>query len=152
MHECLKFDGRVEVFLSRKFRYSKSTLREETDLAKSLQCDILVALHSDADPNGGEGGGTWTFYADESYGKRLAECVQMPLLKAIRSFYPDVKFNGIRTHWNRLWVLHEAGCPACLTEILFHSNPIEREMLKNPAYQSIMAEGIASDILKYFNF
>ncbi|MGB9619966.1 MAG: N-acetylmuramoyl-L-alanine amidase family protein, partial [Armatimonadota bacterium] len=83
-------------------------------------------------------------------GRRLAECVQMPLLEAIRSFYPEVQFRGIRTHWYRLWVLHESGCPASLTEVLFHTNPKEREMLKNAVLQGIMARAIARGILDYF--
>ena len=146
----LERDGRVEAFISRSSRDEKTTLRSETELTRKLNCDALVALHSDAadDPND-SGGGTWTFYADEE-GKRLSECVQSSLLEAIRSFYPEVNFRGVREHWKRLWVLHESGCPASLTEILFHSNPKEREMLKNPEYQNIIAEAIARGILEYF--
>ena len=148
--EELRRDGRVDAFISRQSRDQRVTLSEETDLAQSLNCDAFIALHSDAtgkedDP----GGGTWSFYADDE-GKRLAECVQMPLLEAIRSFYPEVLFRGIRTHWNRLWVLHENKCPAVLVEILFHSNPQEREMLKDPALREVMAKAISRGILGYF--
>ena len=143
-------DGRVDVFVSRSSRDQEVSLRDETELTRSLNCDVLVSLHSDATGDGTPGGGTWTFYADEGEGKRLAECVQMPLLEAIRSFYPEVQFRGIRTHWHRLWVLHESGCPASLTEVLFHTNPKEREMLKDPSLQQIMARAIARGILDYF--
>lgn len=146
----LRRDGRVDVFVSRAEREQDVSLRYETELTRHLNCDALVSLHSDAtgkkdDP----GGGTWTFYATQE-GKRLAEHVQMPLLEAIRSFYPKVQFRGIRTHWYRLWVLHEAGCPASLTEVLFHTNPAEREMLKDPACQEEMARAIARGVLDYF--
>ncbi len=145
-------DGRVDVFMSRASRTEPTTLRYETELTRHLNCDVLVSLHSDAMPEGkGPGGGTWTFYADEEHGKRLAECVQMPLLDSIKEFHPNVEFRGVRTHWYRLWVLHEAGCPASLTEVLFHTNPEEREMLKNPKYQDKMAKAIARGILDYFN-
>lgn len=147
--ELLK-DGRVDVFISRASREQEVSLRYETELTKSLNCDVLVSLHSDATADGTPGGGTWTFYADEVEGKRLAECIQMPLLEAIRSFYPEVQFRGIRTHWYRLWVLWESGCPASLTEVLFHTNPKEREMLKDPELQWIMARAIARGILNYF--
>lgn len=143
-------DGRVDVFLSRRSRTEPVTLKQETDITRRLNCDVLVSLHSDATGTDDPGGGTWTFYADEVEGRRLAECVQMPLLEAIKTFHPDVRFRGIRTHWYRLWVLHEAGCPGSLTEILFHSNPQEREMLKNPEYQDVMAKAIARGILDYF--
>lgn len=149
--EYLDRDGRIDTFISRNHRDHRVTLRYETELTRSLNCDALVSLHSDAtgekdDP----GGGSWTFYADEEEGKRLAECVQLPLLDAIKTFHPDVNYRGVRTHWYRLWVLWEAGCPASLTEALFHSNPTEVEMLKNPEYQDRMAKAIAGGILKYF--
>lgn len=148
--EELGRDGRVDVFISRESRDDQVTLKQETELARSLNCDAFVALHSDAtgkedDP----GGGTWSFYADDE-GKRLAECVQMPLIEAIRSFYPEVLFRGIRTHWSRLWVLHENNCPAALVEVMFHSNPKEREMLKDPALREVMAKAISRGILDYF--
>lgn len=143
-------DGRLDVFVSRAQREQRTTLGYETKLTRRLNCDALVSLHSDAMPAGkGPGGGTWTFYADEEEGRRLAECVQLPLLEAIRTFHPDVEYRGVRTHWSRLWVLHESGCPASLTEVLFHTNPMEREMLKDPSYQSIMARAIADGILNY---
>lgn len=146
----LRRDGRVDAFLSRGSRTEKSSLRRETDLARRLNCDAFVSLHSDAtgkedDP----GGGTWSFYADDE-GKRLAECVQMPLLAAIRSFYPEVEFRGVRRHWKRLWVLHESACPASLTEVLFHSNPKEREMLEDPKCRQIVAKAVAKGILDFF--
>ncbi len=144
-------DGRVDAFISRNNRDHRVTLGYETELTRMLNCDVLVSLHSDAtgkkdDP----GGGMWTFYCDEGEGKRLATSVTMPLLDSIRTFHPDVNFRGIRTHWYRLWVLWEAGCPASLTEVLFHSNPVEVEMLKNPDYQDRMAKAIAKGILDYF--
>ncbi len=143
-------DGRIDVFVSRSSREQDVSLRYETALTRSLNCDALVSLHSDATGDGTPGGGTWTFYADENEGKRLGECVQTPLLDAIRSFYPEVEFRGVRTHWYRLWVLWESGCPASLTEVLFHTNPKEREMLKAPALQEIVARAIAKGILDYF--
>lgn len=151
VRDILQKDGRIDVFISRNERDEPSSLRTETALTRDLNCDILVSLHSDAtgkedDP----GGGTWTFYADDDDGKRLAECVQTPLLESIRTFHPEVQFRGVRTHWVRLWVLHESGCPASLTEVLFHSHPEEREMLKKPEYQNTMATAIAKGILDYF--
>lgn len=149
--ELLK-DGRVDAFINRETQDKEITLEDETELTRALNCDILVSLHSDATGiKDNPGGGTWTFYADDVEGKRLAECVQMPLLDTIKTFHPEVLFRGVRTHWYRLWVLHEAGCPASLTEVLFHSNPQEREMLKNPEYQDKMAKAIARGILDYFN-
>ena len=148
--DALTRDGRMDAYLSRDSREQRSSLRRETELARSLKCDAFVALHSDATGDRNDpGGGTWSFYANDE-GKRLAECIQMPLLAAIRSFYPEVKFRGIRKHWKRLWVLHESPCPASLTEVLFHSNSKEREMLKDGKCQRIIAEAVAKGILAFF--
>ena len=151
VHQELKCDGRVDVYLSRDSREESSTLRRETQLAPSLNCDAFVSLHSDATgEEDNPGGGTWSFYADDE-GKRLAESVQTRLLESIRSFYPEVIYRGVRTHWKRLWVLHETPCPAALTEVLFHGNPKERQMLNDPDRQGTMARAIARGILDYFS-
>lgn len=149
VQEELRADGRVDAFISREARDQPTTLREETELTRGLACEVLVALHSDDTGTGEPGGGTWAFYADEGESKRLAESVHAYLLEAIRRFHPEVRFLGVRTHWKRLWVLHESGCPACLVEILFHSNPTEREMLKDPDRQRVMAQAIAKGVLSY---
>jgi len=146
----LRKNENLDVFVSRASRDQDVGLRYETELTKSLNCDILVALHSDATGTNDPGGGSWTFHTDDPKSLKLAQSVQLNLLDAIRTFHPDVKYLGVRTHWYRLWVLHEAGCPASLTEILFHTNPKEAEMMMNEEYQDRMAEAIAKGILEYF--
>jgi len=149
VQKILQADGRVDVFITRNTQTQRTTLGRETQLCRALNCDVLFALHSDATGTSDPGGGTWTFYAG-SEGKRLADDVQSELVGAMKStFYPDVKNMGTREHWYRLWVLWEAGCPGALTEFLFHTNPKEREMLKDPADQDIMAQAVAKGILKY---
>jgi len=146
---ALDRDRRVEAYLSRQGRRHQTTLKEECELARKLRCDAFVSLHSDAAPDDSPGGGTWTFYRDEE-GKRLAVAVHSRLVEAIASVYPEVVDRGVREHWNRLYVLWNAGCPASLTEILFHSNPTEREMLKQPEFQDLVALAVAQAMLDYF--
>lgn len=152
VQKLLMADGRVDAFISRNAQTQRTTLGQETQLCRALNCDALFAMHSDATGTDDPGGGTWTFFAGDE-GKRLADSVQPEVIAAMRrSFHPDVKDMGTREHWYRLWVLWEGGCPGALTEFLFHTNPKEREMLKNPADQQIMAEATAKGILKYFGF
>ena len=144
----LQQDGRVDVFMTRNSQTQETTLREETALTRSLNCDMLFAMHSDA-PGGTEpGGGCWTFYWDDE-GKMLADSVNKHLIEAIQSFYPEILPKGVQHHWIRLWMIHESGCPAALTEFMFHSNPKEREFLKDPNCQDIMAQAVAKGILEY---
>lgn len=146
----LQQDGRVDAFISRNTQAQRTTLGEETRLTRALGCDALFALHSDATGTSDPGGGSWTFYNGDD-GKRLADLVQSELVAAMQaSFHPEVKNMGTRTHWYRLWVLHEGGCQGALTEYLFHTNPKEREMLKDSNAQEIMARATARGILKYF--
>lgn len=147
----LQQDGRVDAFMSRNTQTQRTTLGQETDLSRALNCDILFALHSDATGTSDPGGGTWTFYQGDD-GKRLAKCIQDELMPAIRTFYPEVRDRGHREHWYRLWVIWEGGCQGALTEFLFHTNPKEREMLKDPKCQDIMAKASARGILRYFGF
>jgi hypothetical protein len=148
VQKYLQQDGRVDVFMTRSSQTQKTTLQEETKLTRSLNCDLLLALHSDATGTSEPGGGTWTFYWDDE-GQKLGNSVNSHLIDSIRSFYPEVLNRGVRTHWIRLWVIHEAGCPAALTEFLFHSNPKERELLKDPKCQDTMAKAVAQGILEY---
>jgi len=146
--EELDRDGRVDAYLSRKGRRERSFLYQECDLAKMIGCDVFVSLHSDATGTDDPGGGTWTFYKDEE-GRRLAGIIQNHLIRAIRTVYPEVQDRGIREHWYRLYVLWYSGCPASLTEILFHTNPKEREMLKDPEFQRLVARAVAQGVLEY---
>ncbi len=148
VQKYLQQDGRVDVFMTRSSQTQKTTLQEETKLTRSLNCDLLLALHSDATGTSEPGGGTWTFYWDDE-GKKLGDSVNSHLIESIRSYYPEVLNRGVRTHWIRLWVIHEAGCPAALTEFLFHSNPKERELLKDFKCQDTMAKAVAQGILEY---
>jgi hypothetical protein len=150
VQKILQMDGRVDAFISRNTQTQVTTLGQETRLTRALGCDMLFAMHSDATGTSDPGGGTWTFYNGED-GKRFADLVQNELITAMKgSFYPDVKNMGTRLHWYRLWVLYEGGCQGALTEFLFHTNPKEREMLKDPKDQEIMAQAVAKGILKYF--
>lgn len=151
IQKCLQQDGRVDAFISRNTQTQRTTLGEETRLSRALNCDLLLACHSDATGTADPGGGCWTFYNGDE-GKKLANCVQTELISAIRTFYPEVQDRGHREHWYRLAVLYNGGCQGALTEFLFHTNPKEREMLKDAKYQDIMAQACAKGILKYFGF
>jgi N-acetylmuramoyl-L-alanine amidase len=152
IQKYLQQDGRIDAFISRNTQTQRTTLGRETQLTRALNCDVLYAIHSDATGTSDPGGGTWTFFAGDK-GKKLADDVQRELVGAMKkNFYPDVKNMGTRTHWYRLWVLHEGGCEGALTEFLFHTNPKEREMLKNSQDQDVMAQAVAKGILKYFGF
>jgi len=47
------------------------------------------------------------------------------------------------------YVLLGAHMPSIVVEVAFLSNPTEEKMLKTPAYQKVLAEGIAEGIMRY---
>lgn len=160
----LDADGRSEAFISRNSQTCESDLDSEANLTNQLGCACLVALHSDATPDGSPGGGTWTFYKTEKHlepeeidnhpyplseSRRLADLVQTRTLTAVRAVYPQVKDKGVQEHWVRLRMLHKPQCPSCLIEILFHSHPTERELLKDSDFQDRIGKAIAAAILEY---
>ncbi len=163
--KALDEDGRVEAFISRESQDAPSDLDSEAALTNQLECDCLVALHSDATADGTPGGGTWTFYTGQTHlspeeltdlpyrledSQRLAQHVQDHVLRAIRTVYPEVQDRGVQEHWHRLRMLHAPRCPSCLIEILFHTNPHERELLKQASLHSLVGQAVARAVLKYF--
>lgn len=161
----LDADGRVESFITRKSQTERTTLRQESAFANEVKADCLVALHSDATGSGDPGGGTWTFYTDLSHLRRgerdrlpydiseslrLARKVQSHALAGIRPFRPEILDKGVRPHWYRLWMLYAPQCPSCLIELMFHTNPTERELLKRPDVQDAVGKQLADAVLAYF--
>lgn len=158
--------GKVESCISRESQDGESSLDAEVQMTRDLRCDCLVALHSDATGTSDPGGGTWTFFTGETHwdeeelrtlpydlgdSLRLARLVQERTLAAIRTVYPEVLDRGVKEHWNRLRMLHAPLCPACLIEILFHSNGRECEILKDSHFHALVGAAIAEAIERYFD-
>lgn len=162
--EYLRKDGRVEPIITRETQSQVTSLRYEAALTNALECDLLVSLHSDATGNNTPGGGTWTFYTGAEHlspeqiealpypledSKRLADLVQGNVIAAIRTTYPEVENRGVREHWYRLYMIHQPRCPSVLIEVLFHTNPFERELLKQPEFHDRIGRAVADAVLEF---
>lgn len=78
---------------------------------------------------------------------KLAIDIQRHILGSLHRKYRDVKDGGVRPA--PFWVLVGAEMPAVLVETGYISNPKERRRLFTPAYQELMAKGIAAGIASY---
>ncbi len=78
---------------------------------------------------------------------KLALDVQRGMLYNLRKRY-DVTDGGVRE--GPFWVLVGAQMPSILIEIGYITNPTEAKRLFNPAYQKLLAKGIADGIDSYF--
>ncbi len=79
---------------------------------------------------------------------KLAIDVQQGMLSLLKSRYGNVKDNGVRPA--PFWVLVGTQMPAILIETGYLSNPLESLRLFTPAYQKLIAKGIAEGIENYF--
>lgn len=107
--------------------------------------DIFITIHLNALPSS-EWRGAQTFYhPNHPESKRLAEAIQ----GQIRTNLGNTNRQALAI--NGVYVLKHANRPASLVEIGFLSNPEERELLKQSAYQDEMAASIYLGILEYFS-
>ncbi len=79
---------------------------------------------------------------------KFAIDVQSNILHDLRKRYKNVTDGGVRPA--PFWVLVGTEMPAILIETGFLTNPIESKRLFTPAYQKLLAKGIADGINAYF--
>ena len=85
------------------------------------------------------------YNAEESKG--LARDIQGSLVDRMSKEYPGVRDRNVKGAL--FYVLVGAKCPGALVEMSFISNPKEERRLKNKAYQSQLAMGVAEGIEQY---
>ena len=78
---------------------------------------------------------------------KLAIDVQRRILANLRVHYKGVRDGGVRHA--PFWVLVGASRPSILVEVGYISHPKERKRLFTPAYQELIAKGIAEGIQRY---
>ena len=79
----------------------------------------------------------------------LADEVQKSLYKKAHGRHADVKNLGVKQ--GPFYVLVGASMPSILVETAFLSNALEESRLKDPAYQTMAAEGILEGIHSYIS-
>jgi len=78
---------------------------------------------------------------------KLAIDVQRHMLGNLRAHYRGVRDGGVRSA--PFWVLVGASRPSILVEVGYISHPQERKRLFTPAYQELIAKGIAEGVNNY---
>ncbi|GAX87243.1 N-acetylmuramoyl-L-alanine amidase [Lebetimonas natsushimae] len=80
--------------------------------------------------------------------QKLAIDIQAGMLYSLKKKYKQVIDGGVRPA--PFWVLVGTQMPAILIETGYLTNPVEAKRLFNPAYQKLLAKGIAAGIYNYF--
>lgn len=118
-------------------------LKERADLSNHAKADLFVSIHSNALENDNSYQGILTFYhRDNRGGKALAEWMEAALVAETGGV-------DLGTRAEDFAVIREAKAPACLVEMGFMTCPEELARLRDPAYQTRLARGIANGILAY---
>lgn len=120
-------------------------LKERSDLANAAQADIFVSIHCNATEHSPDFQGLYVYhYPGSAAGESLARAIQTPACA-----FTGAVDRGINSA--NFSVVRESNMPAVLVETGFMTCHQELERLKNEAYQSRMAQGIAQGIVGYLN-
>ena len=110
-------------------RENKSVLKGTTKLSRNVIIDSVLTGPKIVESN------------------KLAIDVQRRMITNLRTKYSGVKDGGVRHA--PFWVLVGASRPSILVEVGYISHPHERKRLFTPAYQELIAKGIAEGVDSY---
>lgn len=118
--------------------------------ARSLGCDLYIALHCNSTTNTTPRGVEVYYYTP--YSQPLAK----QICDKLSSFYDNEVYNdgtnanrGAR--WSYYWVTIQQDFPSVLVEMGYISNEKECMVLANTAYQDRIADSIAQGVKAYFS-
>ncbi|MFZ7102274.1 MAG: SH3 domain-containing protein [Peptococcaceae bacterium] len=129
------------------------SLAGRADVANSINADIFVSIHANANNNIAIAGTSVYYYAPTWHGElasqrwlrqRLALNIQQELVKSGGRLNLGIKEENFA-------VLRETRVPSVLVEMAFLTNPEEERLLSTNQFRSQMAAGIFKGIEKYFN-
>ncbi len=151
--ELLREAG-AEVFLTREKDEDLLTLptgpKKRRDLENRLKLiteadvDVLISIHANA-ISSPRWYGAQTFYMeDQEQSKELAGFIQQELIRVLKN--TDRK---ITSGSDNYFLLDNSPVPAVIVEVGFLSNPRERALLVEPAYQRKVAWAIYLGVIKF---
>ncbi|MCC5832643.1 MAG: N-acetylmuramoyl-L-alanine amidase [Chlamydiales bacterium] len=125
-------------------------LSKRAEIANSLNADLFVSIHYNYSPNN-EAQGIEVYYYKEEKNPASSRIVKskalgsLVLKKVITNTGADSR--GVKEA--NFAVIRETKMPAILVEAGFLSNPKERERVRDPKYQRLIARAIAQGIDQY---
>ena len=118
-------------------------IRNRLKLIHEKEADLFVTIHLNAIP-ATQWSGAQTFYSDVlPENKHLATMIQDEIIRNLENT------KRVPLEMNQMYLLKYAEVPGALVEIGFLSNEVERELLKDKAYQQKMAASIYQGIIRY---
>lgn len=117
-------------------------LSERAAIANNAKARFFLSIHINSAASASANGTETYAYSSGGQGEKLAASIQKNLVAAIGLSNRGVKFANYA-------VLRETNMPAALTEVNFICNPKEEAMLKDEAFLSKAASGIAKGVIEF---
>lgn len=119
-------------------------LKRRVSLINDSEADFFASIHLNAIPSS-KWKGAQTFYSDHfKESQQGAKFIQEELRRNLENTNREAKtVDGI-------YLLRKSEIPGVLVEIGFLSNPTERELLRQDAYQEQVAASIYQGIMRYY--
>jgi N-acetylmuramoyl-L-alanine amidase len=119
-------------------------LKRRLELINHSEADFFASIHLNAIPSS-KWKGAQTFYsAHYKESKRGAKFIQEELRRNLENTNREAKTS------DSIYILKNSDIPGVLVEIGFLSNPTERELLRQDAYQEQVAASIYQGIMRYY--
>ncbi len=114
-----------------------------TRMANELKVDLFLSIHH----NSGDGSGTETYYTATTLNggrsRMLAHLVQEEMARALGRFDRGVKED-------LMFVTRNTAAPSALVEIAFVSDPVEVQLIGQPAFQDRAAEALVRALERFY--
>lgn len=125
--------------LSARKRYD---LKERMELTQRVRADAYLSLHVNSSPDSSRQG-VYVYYSSRAGSRELAALLTEEIRRTVsrRCFC----LSG-----NQYYVLRENSTVAVLVEVGFISNPRERKLLSDPAYQRKVAWALARGVYRFY--
>ncbi len=125
----------------------KSDMQMRKSDIEKYKADMFISIHMNKFEQS-KYRGAQVFYDDDSQENRiLAEAIQQSLKDVLK----DGNKRVAKGTGDSIFVLRDNKVPSALIECGFLSNPEEANLLKTSEHQKLVAEGIYTGIIKYFN-
>ncbi len=110
------------------------------------KADLLISIHANSIASPRWYGAQAFYNADCEESRRLAALIQEEIIRVLKNTE-----RKISTGKGNYYLLEKSPVTAAIVEVGFLSNPRERQLLTEPAYQKKMAWSIYLGIIRYFN-
>ncbi len=130
--------GEGESLLEKK----RIDLSRRVALAKKIEADMYLSIHTNADPSPRWHGAQTFYYSKSEEGQQLANCIQNELVRILGN-------NNRKAKEGVFFIMEKNSMPTLIIEVGFISNPDEEKLLGDDIYQTKIAHAILSGIVQY---